>query len=245
MEKLELGQTVTIVRNEAAKDFAVDTFAGHVFVVSILSPGGCAVTEIEGFEWNVPPEACELLNGNTGAVSGKQTAFQRVAEMNEAFGNPKGNPEAIDWERITKQCMNIGDEFVELVVALGADAKGVKALKTALGKLDFTGKVDLNGVRDALCDIQVFGNGAHHLMGYDADRDMDDVVDGVMTRFIKSPEDKEATIALHAKKGVTDVYFEGNYPKMVMKSASDQPDAPKGKFLKSASCVKTVFRPAP
>jgi hypothetical protein len=32
---------------------------------------------------------------------------------------------------------------------------------------------------------------------------------------------------------------------MVMKSASDQPDAPKGKFLKSASYQNTVFRPVP
>jgi hypothetical protein len=71
---------------------------------------------------------------------------------------------------------------------------------------------------------------------------MQDVISGVMTRFIKDEADKEATIALHAAKGVTDVYFEGEYPKMVMKSASDQPDAPRGKFLKSASYVNTQFR---
>lgn len=66
-------------------------------------------------------------------------------------------------------------------------------------------------------------------------------VDGVMTRFIKDDADKQATQALHAANGVTDVYFEGEYPTMVMKSASDQPDAPKGKFLKSASYKQTVF----
>jgi hypothetical protein len=38
---------------------------------------------------------------------------------------------------------------------------------------------------------------------------MQDVISGVMTRFIKDEADKEATIALHAAKGVTDVYFEG------------------------------------
>jgi hypothetical protein len=46
---------------------------------------------------------------------------------------------------------------------------------------------------------------------------------------------------MHTMKGVHDVYFEGEYPTMVMKSGSDQPDAPKGKFLKSASYKEPVF----
>lgn len=50
-----------------------------------------------------------------------------------------------------------------------------------------------------------------------------------------------AEIALHAARGVIEVYFEGDYPVMVMKSAVDQPDAPKGKFLKSASYSQPVF----
>ena len=49
--------------------------------------------------------------------------------------------------------------------------------------------------------------------------------------------------AVVAAAGVTDVYFEGEYPTMIMKSASDQPDAPKGKFLKSASYKEPVFYP--
>ncbi len=62
-----------------------------------------------------------------------------------------------------------------------------------------------------------------------------------MTRFIKDDADREATIAKHAALGVTKVYFEGRYPHMVMKSAEDQPEAPKGKFLKSASFKETQF----
>lgn len=153
------------------------------------------------------------------------TSFQRVSAMNTAFGNPKGDPHNIDWQRLEKQCLNILDEFSELMDAIA--------------------KRDVNGTRDALCDIHVFAYGGHHFMGIDADADMDAVVDGVMTRFIKHPTDKRDTIALHAAKGVTDVYFEGFYPVMVMKSASDQPDAPKGKFLKSASYTNTVFPPLP
>jgi len=72
--------------------------------------------------------------------------------------------------------------------------------------------------------------------------DMQSVIDGVMTRFVKDEDDLKATIALHAAKGTTEVYTEGEYPKMILKSAKDQPDAPKGKFLKSASYKNTQFK---
>jgi len=164
--------------------------------------------------------------------------------MNVAFGNPKGDPKAIDWERVRKQCLNIPDEFGELAIALGADAALIKAAVTQLKWVasKVVSDVNVKQVRDGLSDIHVFAYGAHHIMGVDADQDMDAVVEGVMTRFIKDPDDKVATIALHEAKGVTEVYFEGDYPTMVMKSLRDQPDAPKGKFLKSASYTDTVFR---
>lgn len=171
------------------------------------------------------------------------TNFKRVAAMNVAFGNPKGDPHNIDWDRVRKQSLNIVDEFGELMVALGADKNIIKAavenMKWAASHV--VHPIDPEGARDALCDIHVFAYGSHHFMGIDADVDMAAVVDGVMTRFVKDYADMAATLALHAAKGVTDVYFEGEYPTMVMKSASDQPDAPKGKFLKSASYSQTVF----
>lgn len=149
------------------------------------------------------------------------TPNARIAEMNTAFGNPRGNASNINFQRLTHQCMNIDDEFQELLDALANQ--------------------DVDAIRDALCDIQVFASGAQHLIGVDADLDMHAVIDGVMTRFIKDIYDKDASIAMYAAKGVTQVYFEGEYPKMVMKSTVNQPDAPKGKFLKSASYTNTVF----
>ena len=119
--------------------------------------------------------------------------------------------------------MNILDEYCELMDAIASQ--------------------HIDDTRDALCDIQVFANGAQHLMGVDGDDDMHAVVDGVMTRFIKDDADLKATMELHRAKGVSMVYFEGEFPKMIMKSAVDQPDAPKGKFLKSASYSNTVFPP--
>ncbi len=169
------------------------------------------------------------------------TTFQRVAAMNVAFGNPAGDPKNINVDRVCSQSKNIQHEFCELQIALGASPESVKALLDAVNGLTYTGDLNVDKARDALADIKVFADGAHHLMGYDGDRDMHAVVDGVMTRFIKDEADKEATIAMHAAKGVTEVYFEGEFPTMVMKSAKDQPDAPKGKFLKSASYSEPVF----
>jgi hypothetical protein len=59
--------------------------------------------------------------------------FKQVSIMNEAFGNPKGNPQEIDFARLEKQCSNILDEYKKLQEALAAK--------------------DPVLVRDALCDI--------------------------------------------------------------------------------------------
>lgn len=169
--------------------------------------------------------------------------FKLVSEMNEAFGNPKGDPTDIKWADIQRQCKNIGNEFAELMAALGAEPYCVERLQDAVDDLLFSDvpAPNLDAVRDGLCDIHVFAYGAHHKMGVDADRDMAEVVGAVMTRFVKTEFDLEATLKKHAARGITQVYTEGAFPKLILKSACDQPDAPKGKFLKSASYREPVF----
>lgn len=163
--------------------------------------------------------------------------FSLVSHMNVAFGNERGDPKALNLNKVSKQCLNLIDELGELFVALGSDADlmkhAVAHFKWMVGKNG--NPVDMDKVRDSLTDIHVFAYGAHHLMGVDADEDMRCVIAGVMTRFVRNEQDLQATIAKHAAYGVVDVYTEGNYPNMVLKSGADQPDAPKGKFLKSAS----------
>ena len=183
-----------------------------------------------------------------------KSTFQLVSQMNTAFGNPKGDPLNINWLKVQKQFLNVPDEVGELFVALGGHAKGSDAaefVKAAVAQfkkdlaasleMDSDNGPDLKTVRDSSRDIVVFTDGGNHLMGIDADRDMQTVIQGVMTRFIKDDADKAATIAKHAANGITEVYFEGEYPTMIMKSAVDQPDAPKGKFLKSASYQEFEF----
>lgn len=173
-----------------------------------------------------------------------KTNFQQVQAMNEAFGNAKGDPSSFDRDKIRGQCKNIFHEGAELLKALGANPEQVAEFLNVANQISYSqDEFDLKEVRDALCDIHVYAYGAHHLMGIDADKDVQAVVDGNMTRFIKDESDKVATIAMHAAKGVTAVRFEGDYPTMVMKSTAEQPDAPVGKFLKSASYREPVFYP--
>lgn len=174
-----------------------------------------------------------------------KTSFELVSMMNTAFGNPKGDPQNIDWTKVRRQFKNVGHEFCELLQALGLNKACVENILSAIDRNtnpeQFTEEPNLHKVRDSSRDVVVFADGGHHLMGIDGDRDMRAVIDGVMTRFIKDDADLEATMATHAAAGVSEVYFEGEFPTMVMKSAADQPDAPKGKFLKSASYKDTVF----
>lgn len=171
----------------------------------------------------------------------KKTSFELVSMMNEAFGNPKGDPNNIDWGRVRAQFKNIGHEFVELMNALGGNTTVTSLITSLVDQIDFPHEPHLEEVRDGSRDIVVFADGGHHLMGIDGDRDMQAVIDGVMTRFVKDPADMKATMELHASKGVTHTYVEGEYPTAILKSKIDQPDAPKGKFLKSASYQPTVF----
>lgn len=171
----------------------------------------------------------------------KQTTFELVSAMNVAFGNPKGDPKNINWDKVRNQCKNIGDEYIELLQALGADQQSLKLFKIAQTNILFDSDISLEEVRDALCDVQVFATGANHIMGIDGDRDMQAVIDGVMTRFVKNLQDAVDTVKMHEAKGIVDYYWEGEYPTRILKSGSDQPDAPKGKFLKSASYKPTVF----
>ena len=179
-------------------------------------------------------------------IGRKSTNFELVSDMNLAFNNAKGNPANIDWARVTSQYKNIFDEYCEGLVALGYHPDLVNALKGAhksfIGDMEPNHEiVDRDGVRHALTDQHVFGYGVHHFMGIDADRDMQSVIEGNMTRFIKDEADLVATIDKHSSKGIQFYEVEGEYPTRILRSTQDQPDAPKGKFLKSASYTEPVF----
>lgn len=171
-----------------------------------------------------------------------RSSAERVADMNIAFGNPKGEPWAINGPRLLRQCQNIGGEFKELMACFG--------LRVEMSFHDDATVVPegdvIDHIRDALCDIHVFAYGAHHFMGLDADLDMHEVVSAVMTRFASTPAALEASEE-HFKKLGVDYYVEGEFPLVCLKSSRDQqmPEYPKGKFLKAVGHRKPEFYPLP
>lgn len=172
------------------------------------------------------------------------TDFEQVSNMNIAFGNPKGDPDNIHWSTIRSQCLNILDEFIELQDALGLNKDVLSTLievSLMLSVMPYDREPNIEGIRDALCDINVFSYGAHHKMGIDADKDMQSVIEAVMSRFIKNERDEEQTVDYHRSKGIASFALEGNYPTVIMRSLANQPDAPRGKFLKSVSSTKPIF----
>lgn len=175
---------------------------------------------------------------------------QHVALMNVMFGNAKGVPVSIEMERIKNQMSNIPGEYKELQDAFDAYFACLALQKDPTYDqvaLVVETEEAINGVRDALCDIMVFTLGAYHMMGIDANVDMFDVVSAVMTRACATPEILDATLKKYAALGM-EVYTEGEFPRMVVKSAKQQTDVngevySKGKFLKSVSFKETEFRP--
>lgn len=149
-----------------------------------------------------------------------ESNFQRIVKFNEAIGNESGS---IKWENLEKEADMIQSELNELRLAIAAK--------------------DLDGVRDALCDIHVFAYGTHHKLGIDADVDMHKVTEALYTRFCRSQIELMRTIAHHRKKGVIEVFIHGEFPWKYIKSAGDYPDAPKGKFLKSVEYKEPIFDP--
>jgi hypothetical protein len=151
--------------------------------------------------------------------------FEQVVTMNEAFGNPKGNPDEIDFSRLSKQCNNILDEYEELMGALSSE--------------------NITQIRDALCDIMVFSLGAFHLMGINANADMNAVFNSNMSKFCKTKEAMDLTKAKYSALGVP-WYEEGNKHGNYLKCAEDFTDANgnqyrKGKFLKGVEFKEPTF----
>jgi NTP pyrophosphatase (non-canonical NTP hydrolase) len=154
--------------------------------------------------------------------------FQDVSSLNDAFGNPAGDPKNPRWDRLESQAKNILDEYNELMD-------------------DGIGPKDINQVRDAISDILVFTLGLAHMAGIPVEEDMAGVDRSNRTKFCANPEQLIATIDKYDALGV-EVYADGEYPMKRVKSAKyqvglDGKDYQKDKMLKSVTFEEPVFRP--
>jgi hypothetical protein len=171
-----------------------------------------------------------------------RSSFQQVADMNVAYNNPKGDPVQFAsgqneaWKKLEKQCYNIASEFAELMCEFG--------IEISFSVHECLPRRNIEAVRDALCDIQVFAMGAQHFLGVDGDADMREVISAVMTRFCKDQEQLDTSRAKYNQLGI-DYYIEGKFPTVCLKSFADQamPEYPKGKFLKAVGYRQPIFSP--
>lgn len=155
-----------------------------------------------------------------------QTSFQAVSQLNTLWGNLKGNPNDVNWEKLENQAKNILDEYTELMEAIA--------------------ERNLTEVRDACCDITVFTNGLAHIAGFDLDEDMQAVQKSNLSKFCEDEAAVTATVDKYAAMGI-EVVPEGDFPLVVVRSPRGQVSnngmiVQKNKILKSVSFTEPVFQ---
>lgn len=146
--------------------------------------------------------------------------FDAVSSLNEAFGNPKGDPNNPNWESLKNQAKNILDEYEELMVD-GIAAKNVEE------------------VRDAICDILVFTLGLGHMAGVPVDEDMNAVDESNRSKFCCDQEEVDATVAKYQALGV-EVYVDGEFPLKRVKSSKEQ-TGNDGNVYRANKMLKSIY----
>lgn len=146
--------------------------------------------------------------------------FEDVSSLNNAFGNPKGDPLNPKWDRLESQAKNILDEYKELME-------------------DGIGPKDMQQLRDAICDILVFTLGLGHMAGIDVEVDMKAVDLSNRSKFCKDQQVLDATVAKYHKLGV-ETYVDGEFPMKRVKSAKEQ-TGNDGKLYQANKMLKGIL----
>lgn len=169
-----------------------------------------------------------------------QTTFEKVAQLNEGFGNPKGDLSNPNVKAIRKQALLCLEEAIEMVEAAHP---GVKVHWEVTGDANNTG-VDFIALMDAQGDLTTVNDGVAHIAGFDGNACYDLVHESNMSKFIGSEGDKIKALAYYYEQGFQpdDLYLHGNYPTMCIKVRRDiklnGKFYPEGKFLKNMVTFK-------
>ncbi len=149
--------------------------------------------------------------------------FQKVAQLNEVFGN---TPVGWEWNRLQSQMSLIDEEYIELTEALCDE--------------------DKEGVIDAVGDLLVVSYGLLHLAGINADEVMSRISKANFSKLIVNGGEATEALAKYSALGVK-VKVAGNYPKAYICvtedcTGSDGKLYPKGKFLKNVNWKEPTYR---
>lgn len=151
--------------------------------------------------------------------------YEMVRHLNSVFGN---TPPATQAD-VEKQLRLINEEVKEL-------SEGIA-------------KKDIEEIRDAISDILVVTYGMGHILDLPVDEDMLAVQTANLSKLCTTPEECSATVKKYADLGI-EVYSEGEYPEVCIKSLKDQTGSdgafyPKNKFLKCVNWHVPEFSPVP
>lgn len=169
-----------------------------------------------------------------------QTTFEKVAALNLAFGNEKGDLTNPNVKAIRKQAMLCLEEAVEMVEAAFPGRK----ITIQIDDKHLVDGIDTVAIMDAQGDLTTVNDGVAHISGFDGNAVYQLVHDSNMSKFISSEEDKIKALAYYYELGFQpdDLYLHGSYPTMCIKVRRDirlnGKFYPEGKFLKNMVTFK-------
>jgi hypothetical protein len=169
-----------------------------------------------------------------------QTTFEKVAALNLAFGNEKGDLANPNVKAIRKQAMLCLEEAVEMVEAAFPGRK----ITIQIDDKHLVDGIDTVAIMDAQGDLTTVNDGVAHISGFDGNEVYQLVHDSNMSKFISSEEDKIKALAYYYELGFQpdDLYLHGSYPTMCIKVRRDiclnGKFYPEGKFLKNMVTFK-------
>jgi len=151
--------------------------------------------------------------------------FLKIIAMNLAFGNhaPESTPSDESATYHMGQAIKMANsEFVEWEEA--------RAL------------MNVEEQADAIMDAIVFLVGGLYKAGIDPMQTLDNVLEALMTRFIKDEKDMEDTYKMYEAMGLArdDIAVEGAFPNMVFRSKIEKFNFECQKFLKSKNNKKPI-----
>lgn len=169
-----------------------------------------------------------------------KTTFEKVTELNLAFGNPKGDLSNPDVKAIRKQALLCLEEAIEMVEAAHP---GMTVVWEITGDTDDLA-IDMPGIMDAQGDLTTVNDGVAHVAGFDGNACYDLVHESNLSKFISNEGDKIKALAYYYDIGFQpdDLYLHGNYPTMCIKVKREirlnGKLYPEGKFLKNMVTFK-------
>lgn len=157
----------------------------------------------------------------------------RVKQLNELFGNPEGDMNAVNKKQARKQARLVLEEGGELGEAVGL------TLESYIGTT-VRDTVDMIAVADAIGDLLTVVYGMGHVCGLDSDAIYLRVHESNMTKFIEDESGIQAALKYYYDIGIpqSSIQIEGEAPYLFVRVIEDCMDNkgkvyPQGKFLKN------------